>query len=235
MPIKKQHGNMYEWVTKMHSFLGGECPHGCKYCYVGTGVSGRPPRYTGVTNLVEAEFKHGYGFPTPQVIFIEHMQDLFAEGVPDAFILRVLAHCKRWPKNTYVFQTKNPLRYQDFLSEFPVNCILGTTIESDIWYPEAMGKAPLPYARYIGMTKVPKQFKRFLTIEPVMRFSLEQFSKWIAEIKPDFINLGANSKELVGLTLVEPTVEEVMALVAELHTKGVELREKGNLERLKTK
>ena len=213
----------------MHSFLGGECPHGCKYCYVGTSPSGRPPRYCGNTRLIEAEFKYGYSFKTPQVVFIEHMQDLFAKDVSTECIERVLAHCNKWPKNTYVFQTKNPVRFFDFLDKLPLNAILGTTVESNIWY-EAMGKAPLPFERIRAMINIPTRFKRFLTLEPIMRFDLNVLTRWVTDVNPDFINLGADSKDN---GLVEPTVTEIMALVAELHKNGIELREKENLARLK--
>ena len=31
----KKGSNMYEWVSHMHSFLGGECQHKCRYCLDG--------------------------------------------------------------------------------------------------------------------------------------------------------------------------------------------------------
>ena len=62
------------------------------------------------------------------------------------------------------------------------------------------------------------------------KFDVDIFAKWIAEINPDFINLGADSK---GHNLPEPTVEKIMQLVKKLKKYGVELREKHNLQRLK--
>jgi DNA repair photolyase len=34
MGIVKAKGNMYPWVTHMHSHLRGACSHACPYCYV---------------------------------------------------------------------------------------------------------------------------------------------------------------------------------------------------------
>ena len=34
MNLKKSDGNMYPWVTHMHTHLRGKCTHACPYCYV---------------------------------------------------------------------------------------------------------------------------------------------------------------------------------------------------------
>jgi protein gp37 len=174
------------------------------------------------------------GLGEGKTIFIEHLNDLFSGtgegvGVPDEYIDRVLAHCRKYPNHTYVYQTKNPARYLVWINDFPKNSILGTTIESNFYY-DCMGNAPEPASRMAAMCKLPNTFRTFLTIEPVMAFDLDEFSKWIIKINPTFINLGADSKDN---NLEEPTVAEIMALVNKLHEFGIELREKGNLSRLK--
>jgi len=240
MPLKKSAGNMYPWVDAQHSHLGGECCHHCSYCYVDNPRSGRPERYTGPIHLIEEEFGVRYDEKTltskhiryPATIFIEHMNDLFARDVTDDMIRRVIAHCLMFPENTYVLQTKNPQRYGDWRMFLPKNVILGTTIESNRFIPEIMKDAPMPCNRYIGMLELATDVRKFITIEPVLDFDIDELAGWIANIKPEFLNLGADSK---GRGLPEPTVEKVMALVAKLHGLGVELREKHNLERLKAK
>jgi len=239
MALKKAHGNMYEWVTHMHSHLAGECSHECSYCYVVNPRSGRPERYCGPLRIVEDEFKVNYG--EGKTIFIEHMNDMLAADVPDEFVQRILAHCCMWPHNTYVFQTKNPARYQQRLYAetkmyegvyrpklvFPPNCILGTTIETNRKIPEKISKAPDPFLRVSNMVTC----KKFVTIEPVMDFDVETFASMIGQIKPDFINLGADSK---NRGLPEPTIEKIEELTRVLKdTYGIELREKYNLKRLK--
>lgn len=226
MSLKKSKGNMYPWVTHMHCHLGGECPHKCVYCYVDNPRFGRPARYTGPLRLIEKEFKINYG--NGKTIFIEHQNDLFAADVPKEFIQRILAHCCSWPNNTYVFQTKNPVRYLNGFS-FP-NCILGTTIETNRDIP-GISKAPSPARRMVAMEALCLT-RKFLTIEPVLDFDVDILAKWILQIHPEFLNLGADSK---NRKLPEPTVEKITVLVAKLKEYGIELREKHNLERLKAK
>jgi len=237
MPLKVSKGNMYSWVTHTHAHLGGECPHKCVYCYVDNPRFGRVPRYTGPVRLIENEFKLGYG--SCKTIFIEHMNDLFASDVPDEFIRRIINHCLEWPNNTYVFQTKNPDRYNAYLNIMPRDCILGTTIETNRDIP-GISNAPVPQERAKAMMflsantahRILVTFKTFVTIEPVLDFDVDVLANWIAMINPEFLNLGADSK---NHNLPEPTVEKVMALVAKLHEYGIELREKHNLQRLKAK
>ena len=219
---------MYPWVTHMHTHLGGECSHKCTYCYVSNPKTGRAPRYCGPIHLIEDEFKVSYG--SDKVIFIEHMNDLWAKEVPEEMIKRVLAHCCTWPKNTFVFQTKNPGRYAEFINYFPPDYIIGVTIETNRII-EGISNAPTPEERYKAIMAFSfSGRKRFLTIEPALAFDLEIFAKWIVDINPDFLNLGADSK---SHNLPEPTVKDVMGLVTKLHEEGIELREKHNLARLK--
>jgi DNA repair photolyase len=218
---------MYSWVTHTHAHLGGECPHKCIYCYVDNPRFGRPERYKGLLRLVEDEFKVNYG--TGKTIFIEHMNDLFCKDVPPMFIRKILSHCEDYPENTYVFQTKNPARYLDILGGgWHINAILGTTIESDIDYP-TIGTAPCTVDRMLAMERLPKIIRKFVTIEPVLDFNVDRLADWIMRIKPEFLNLGADSK---NHGLPEPTVTKIMELVAALKERGIELREKHNLQRL---
>ena len=228
MPMRTTKGNMYPWVTHVHTHLGGECAHKCCYCYIENPRWGRPARYKGPIRLLEDEFRVKYG--AGKTIFIEHMNDLFAEGVPRAFIEKIIDHCKKWPDNTYVFQTKNPARYNEFSGTFPGRSIFGTTIETNISMPD-ISEAPDVSERYVGIRDFLAE-RKFVTIEPVLDFDVEILAAWIADIEPEFLNLGADSKQR---DLPEPTVEKVMALVDALAEYGIELREKHNLGRLKAK
>jgi len=232
MPLKKAAGNMYPWVTHVHSHLGGECPHGCSYCYVQDIEHRRKSgRYAGPIRLVEAELKVRYG--EGKTIFIEHMGDLFAEAVASRFIYAILDHCRAWPKNLYVFQTKNPMRLrQNFLHFIPTYSTVGTTIESNRMYPKIIGNAPTPLARAEAMADIrivqPDLFL-FVTIEPVLDFDLVQLVELITSCKPAFVNIGADSKRH---RLPEPSGQKIKDLIALLFMRGVEVRKKANLERL---
>lgn len=226
MSLTKSSGNMYKWVTHCHTPLGGECPHRCSYCSVDHIPFGRPEKYQGPLRLIEEELEVSYG--CDKTIFIGHLTDLFAEAVPEHFIVRVLMHCQRYPFNRYVFQTKNPARYEEFLPLFPEDSILGTTIETNR-FTLGISAAPLPVTRYktiLGLNYP----RKFVTIEPILDFDVDILASWIAEIRPKFLNLGADSK---NHQLPEPSIEKIEALVAELKKSGIELREKHNLERLR--
>ena len=226
MSLKKSKGNMYSWVSHTHSLLGGECSHKCQYCYVENPRFGRAERYKGPIRLVEKEFNANYG--EGKTIFIEHMNDLFAKDVPSEFICRILEHCKRFPKNTYVLQTKNPARYNEFIGVcIPEGSILGTTIETNRDM-SGVSKAPPAKERYEAMKEL--KFRKFVTVEPILRFDLEEFSTWLGEINPEFLNIGADSK---GNNLIEPTYSEIVQLTDILRGKyGIKIIEKHNMQRL---
>lgn len=226
MPLKKSAGQMYPWVTHTHAHLGGECIHKCSYCYVDNPKFGRPEKFSGPLRLLENEFTVNYG--DGKTIFIEHMNDGFAKNVPKSFIDRILEHCCKWQNNRYVFQTKNPERFTESFI-FPNDSIFGTTIETNREI-ESISEAPTPVMRYEAMKKLPKSSVKFLTIEPVLDFDVDVLMKWIVDINPNFLNLGADSK---NHNLPEPTLEKILELTAKLHENGVELREKHNLDRLK--
>lgn len=231
MSLSKSKGNMYPWVTHMHTHLAGECTNRCSYCYVQTGPARWSGKYQGPLRLIESELVVPYGHG--KTIFIEHMNDLFAGAVPSFWISKVLGHVCSWPQNTYVFQTKNPCRaYADFLRETPRNIIVGTTIETNRDMSE-ISKAPAPYDRAVGIGNFAIEgAKTFITIEPILDFDPTEFADLIRLAGPSFVNLGADSK---GTGLVEPSWEKVAELIKRLSGAGIEIREKHNLDRLKAR
>lgn len=227
MPLKKSVGNMYPWVTHTHCHLGGECPHRCSYCYVNSFPFGRPARYKGPLRLIEKEFEVNYG--SGKTIFIENCNDLFAVDVLDEFKEKIISHCKMWPDNTYVFQSKNPRLMARHYTFSPENTVFGTTIESSLYYPEIMRQAPMPVSRVRGMKMLPPKARKFVTIEPIMDFDIDILASWMDQIRPEFVNIGADSK---GHHLPEPSPEKVNELILKLTAYGIEIREKHNLGRL---
>lgn len=225
MPLRKQSGNMYPWVTHMHTHLAGECPHRCGYCYVQTNRRGVSPRWKGEPRLVKHELGVKYG--TDKTIFIEHMTDLFAIGMTERWIKLILEHCQEFPVNQYVFQSKNPDRAFPYIVNQPWIYLFGTTIESNRMYP--CTKAPLPSERYKAMLQFRDAgIKTFVTIEPIMDFDVDVLVPWLLEIKPEFINIGADSKKC---ELPEPPKEKVKELIRRLQAAGT-VKIKGNLQRL---
>ncbi len=225
MPLKKSRGNMYDWVSHTHSHLGGECPHKCSYCYVQRNRFGVSERYKGNVRLIEKELAVNYG--SGKTIFIEHMNDMFAIGVQDDWIDKILTHCKAFPKNKYVFQTKNTQKAFVWLENFPHDFMIGTTIESNRAY-RAISKAPDPFFRFTGMERFVGS-EIFVTIEPILDFDLQIMFNWLSAIKPSFVNIGADSKRC---GLPEPSDDKIKALVAGLQERNITIKKKVNLERI---
>jgi hypothetical protein len=120
----------------------------------------------------------------------------------------------------------------EYIAEIPCNCLLGVTVETNRDTTQ-LSKAPRTYER--TATLMPGWWrgsgrKLFITIEPILAFDLDQFADGIIAARPDFVNIGADSK---GHNLPEPTWEQVQAFIVRLQGAGIEIREKRNLERLK--
>ena len=236
MPLKRSRGNMYDWTTHTHVHLAGECMHKCCYCYVDNPRFGRPGKYKGEPRLIEEELLVDYG--RGKTIFVENCGDVFAQNIPQEFIDKILTHCRAFPDNEYVFQTKNPRRYLDFIYDMPnkKNCFLGTTIETNR-DTHGISNAPPTIERFQAMRAIKEIHtasgfpicKTFITIEPILDFDVSEFSRNIIFTQPDFINIGADSK---GHGLKEPSVEKVVQLVEAIQAAGIEIRKKHNLERI---
>jgi protein gp37 len=218
---------MYSWISHTHTHLAGKCPHGCSYCAIQAMAKRFPAmkdKYSGPLRLIEDEFKVKYG--TGKTIFIENCNDMWAEDVPQDLIMKILDHCWAYPENTYVFQTKNPVRYSKNFDDIPPLSMLGCTIETNR-DTSAFSKAPLPTDRVTPMMFLP--VRKFITIEPILDFDVVELSGWIRAIMPNFINIGADSK---GHGLPEPSADKINALIENIQSLGIEIREKHNLERL---
>ncbi len=223
--------NMYDWIDNTRNFIGGECPHKCSYCYVKSmPYKAVRERYSGKIRLFEDEFKKPLKSKSGKPIFIGSCFDMFADAVPEEMILRVFRHCERFDI-TYVFQSKNARRFNDYniLHHFPVNSIIGTTIETDNWVLlKTISDNSEPFARAHHLSMF-RDHERFITIEPILEFKLENLVAIIQHAEPTWVNIGADSK---NHGLPEPSWEKVEALIAELK-KFTVVKCKFNLERLK--
>jgi protein gp37 len=179
--------------------------------------------YSGPVRLIEKEFEVDYG--TGKTIFIDHLNDLFAESVPQGFIQQVADHCNAFSENEYVFQSKNPSRFIMLEPCFPERSIFGTTIETNREIGFSLAPEPRKRASAIRTFRG----RKFVTIEPILDFDVDILTSWMDRIRPEFVNIGADSK---GSRLPEPSAEKVHALIEALKGCGIEIREKHNLERL---
>jgi len=226
MGLNKSIGQMYPWISHTFNPIKG-CSHNCSYCYLNSRGFDMTPR------LAEKELKTNLG--KDRIIFIGSSSDMFGDWIPHEWIIKVLDHCKKYPDNQYVFQTKDPGRYQNFCRhgyfEPTEKYLLGTTIETDEYPLEYQTFAPPIWERWRGLYELSIRRRKFVSIEPIMDFNLNLLTDMIKTIDPEFVTIGADSK---GNKLVEPSWWKVGALIGELK-KFTEVKIKSNLDRLQGK
>lgn len=217
--LRKSHGNMYDWVTHTWSPILG-CSHQCRYCYVRKNHK-----------LPEIPFLREDDFPNlreGRVIFVGHLCDMFSEKTSPEHIAEVLRHCRKYEGNEYVFQTKNLAKLVGFVPVFPPKFMIGTTVETDREdLIRELSTAPPPEERIKVFRSI--RGRKFLTVEPILDFDVENFSKMIISSGADFVNIGADSK---GHGLVEPSKEKIIGFIENLLSAKVEIRKKVNLTRI---
>ena len=225
MALNEQSGNMYPFITHTWNPIKGKCSHDCVYCYMKR-FKQKPIR------LDEKDLKTDLG--EGNFIFVGSSTDMWAEDVCQAWIDSVLLTCKRYPKNKYLFQTKNPGRFRNDISMkrfHEMECIFGTTLESNRdHFPYSLSKAPFMWPRAEHMVMLAQRgYKTMITVEPVMDFDIQNLVIMIKACKPEWVNIGADSK---GHKLPEPSGAKVKELIAALEGAGIEVKEKSNLKRL---
>lgn len=216
MTLNNQKGNMYGFVTHTWNAIKGKCPHDCRYCYMKVFPQGK-------LKFDEKELKTDLG--KGNFIFVGSSCDIFAKEIPAEWIKKVLAKCSLY-KNTYLFQTKNPKRFFEFEGNYPKEFILGITLETN--RENDLANCPPRSARVDWFSDLNKNIRKMVTIEPVMDFDLNKFVALIKIIQPEFVNIGADSK---NHNLPEPSKEKVLQLIDELK-KFTQVKNKENLSRI---
>jgi hypothetical protein len=240
--IRNKEGNFYpieiqgtDWHCDWKWSTHRGCPHDCVYCSskkYNIRFGGDPceirrlkDEWVDVGGLLEP-IRPIRLLPSG-TIFVNPYCDIFA--LPSYDIGMILSHCndeiKRKNQDAkFIFQTKDPAQYFDYMALIPQGSWLGTTIEYDDNYNYAetsdyiYSKAPSPFKRLTKMTELiwryKKKYKYSVTVEPIMKFNLFRLSNWMTYIKPDLIFIGANTSKI---QLPEPTSEELINLIYSLY------------------
>lgn len=165
--------------------------------------------------------------PSTKIVFVCGSGDIsFCDPKFTLKIIEVIKnHNKRCSHKTYYFQSKRPAYFKKFLTVFPENVILLTTLETnrDSGYRK-VSKASLPSKRYNQLLELDYP-RKVVTIEPVMDFDLKVFSQWIVDLAPEYVWLGYNSRPK-QIRLPEPSVEKLRKFVRILSTAGIKIRPK---------
>lgn len=215
MALNESKGNMYEFVTHTWNAIKGACYHDCTYCYMKRWGKLKPVR------LDEKELKTDLG--SGNFIFVGSSCDMWAQDIPEEWILKVLDKCTA--ENKYLFQTKNPENIRRIL---PYESRVCVTIETNRWYGDIMQNSPHPIERFKQCQLI--RHPLYITIEPIIDFDLGQFQKWMRILSPLQINIGADTGKN---NLPEPPKEKILALINILE-KFTIVHQKSNLKRLLT-
>ena len=212
---------MYTFVTHTWNTVKGECPHKCSYCYMQRFGQRPPVRF----DLSELRTNLGQG----NYIFVGSSNDLFASDIPEEWIRKTLDHCFRYD-NKYMFQTKNPSRFLEFIQSPVISqqVQVCTTIETNRWYEGIMKNCPPPQERAAAMETASKSVQTLVTIEPILDFDLAEMVSLIRQCNPVQVNIGADSGHN---NLPEPDAGKITALINELKQFTV-IDQKRNLYRI---
>ena len=214
---------MYDFVSHTFNIIKGKCPHDCSYCYM---------KKFKLSDMRFDKKALDIDLGSANFIFIGSSCDMFAEGVPELWIVNTLEHLMKF-KNRYLFQSKNPSRIYKLAKHIPLETgtginVIGTTIETNRRYRE-MGDAPEVVERANALRILGDLgFETMVTIEPILDFDVAEFTLLIRNANPTWVNIGADSK---AHGLPEPSRDKVLELVGKLN-EFTEIRKKNNLGRI---
>ena len=183
------------------------CLHGCEYCYARK-IAERFGKHMPVPDGTKLAVNDGllwsgqkiaypYDFlPTfhryrldeparikkPQTIFVCSMADLFGDWVPDEWIQAVYKACEAAPWHTFLFLTKNPVRYRKIQSK--------GMLPHEHWY----GTTATVNCEYFSHSL----YRTFVSIEPMLRPVV--VDRRPQQALPEWVIIGAetgNSKDRV--------------------------------------
>lgn len=223
---------MFGFVDRCWNPITG-CEHNCHYCWARKLALGKlkdSSKYREGFKPKITESDMSKHFKDGECVFVSDMGDMWGEWVPDEWIERVLRRIADFPNTKFLFLTKNPVRYIQFVDRIPNNCVLGATIESNVNYIE-VSKAPLQTDRILAMAtlKGHTNLPRFVNIEPIMRFTTGSFAKFIIEeITPESVAIGYDN---YSNKLEEPYLEDTLNMIGELEKVNIKVHRKTLRER----
>ncbi len=188
------------------------CLHGCSYCWAKRFALERlsnTEKYKDGFKPKLAENELSKRFRN-RFIFVSDMGDLFGEWVPKEWILKVIEATTNSLSSDFLFLTKNPGRYKEFVHLCKKNIVLGATIETN--RPNEFSKAPPVADRAKAMIDL-KYDRKFVSVEPVLDFDLDIFARWIEEIAPIQVSVGYDNW---NNCLPEPSLSKTVKLIKRL-------------------
>ena len=219
-------GKMFPFVTAKTNPIGGKCFYDCYD--LGCWAKDFATRYHMEKYAREEPFivwkELERKFKPSDFVFIGDMNDHLGSWVPSAYIKTVIdLLCRTQPDVHFLWHTKNAHRYGQLWEEgieFPINCTLGCTVETNRAYV-GVSKAVFAPVRLQQMALL-KSFgisnDVLLTAEPIMDFDLDEFAKSLIAVKPWAVAVGYDN---YGCKLPEPSLEKTLQFIGLLERAGV--------------
>ena len=142
-----------EWCDYTINPIKGLCRNDCWYCYAKRMY--KRFKWDEHIELDPKVFNDVVKLKEPSRIFVGSTHDIFGDWIPHHWICEIIDTCNQYPKHTFIFLTKFPKRYVEFI--FNNNCWLGTSItgiennQSHLW------------GSFSGMNNI-----KFISYEPLL-------------------------------------------------------------------
>jgi DNA repair photolyase len=213
---------MFPFITETWNPVAGPCPYDCSYCWAKTLI--KRYSYAKYQGRIVLDDRAMSKIPDKGFIFVQDMSDISVLLEPATNVL--MTEFSKNKEAQYLLLTKNPVWYLNMMTDvhFPDNVIFGATIETDKQIP--VSKAPSPSTRFWAMKQVKEWLpdaKTFISVEPIMDFSMDGLVRGILEAKPWAVAVGYDN---YNNHLPEPSLEKTRALIDCLRSYGITVYEK---------
>ncbi len=160
-----------EWTDATWNPIRGcqKISPGCKHCYAETfaerfrGVRGHPYEQGFDVRLVPHKLTEPFLWPTPQMVFVNSMSDLFQVGIPDDYVADVARVMAKADWHVYQVLTKRADRLAEMLSG---NLRFASRLQH-IWWGVSVEDRKYGLPRIDLLRSAPAKV-RFLSIEPLL-------------------------------------------------------------------
>ncbi len=160
-----------EWTDSTWNPVRGctKISPGCKHCYAEAfaerfrGVPGHPYEQGFDLRLVPEKLTEPLFWPTPRMVFVNSMSDLFHEGVPDEYIITVARVMEMASWHTFQVLTKRSSRMRSLLN----GCLAFAAQLPHIWWGVSVENRRYGCPRIDDLQNSNARV-RFLSIEPLL-------------------------------------------------------------------
>jgi len=214
---------MFKTVTQtINPFTG--CKFDCSYCWAKKLALGKCKYPNFEPTFHPDRMKKFKTFKAEDFVFVSSMGDI--SWIKNEEMVQIADAIDVSPAR-FLIQTKNPRIFieRGHLFNTP-NMIHGCTIETNRPITVSLAPEPLWRYNYIAADAHPH---KFLSIEPIMDFDLDVFTRWVIDINPEVVEIGADNYHN---NLPEPSPEKLGKFLHKLELAGVNVKRKDGLARL---